>query len=144
MDTFRNHYTTYYNALRFTALWPYDNSFLKKVQRVMHPTILFTSIAIQASTLRMIEFTLSNLLQLLSFAFCFILGILRYVGFAVNFPVIRSVFENIENDTASLTDPVETKIMMDQIVDAKRVIIAHLAVAYAGVIIVTFTLLHVS
>ncbi|XP_076656410.1 uncharacterized protein LOC143361045 isoform X2 [Halictus rubicundus] len=134
MDMFRKNYNTYYNVLCITGLWPYDHTFLKKVQRVGYALLTVCCIVIQASTLRLVDISLYNLLQLLSFGFPMLLFFLRYVGFVVNFPVIRSVFDNIEYDCNSLKNPVEMELLMKQIVQSKRVVLSLLGLSCLGIV----------
>ncbi|XP_076288344.1 uncharacterized protein LOC143212915 [Lasioglossum baleicum] len=150
MDIFRQKYSIYYNVLYITGLWPYNQSIPSKILRMVFPLLTLCCIAIQVileikileitcslkimdlscekknskvSTLRLIEMSLYNILMLLSYCFPMLLFFLRYVGFVVNFPVIRCLYENIVKDYTTLSNPVESEMLTKQIVETGRVVL---------------------
>ncbi|XP_078051431.1 uncharacterized protein LOC144477580 isoform X2 [Augochlora pura] len=140
MDGFQKNYTTYYNVMCITGLWPGDHSLITKVQRFVFCLLTLGCIGIQVSTLALIEISLYNLLQVLSFTFPMLLFFLRYVGFIANFPV-KSVFDCLERDYVATKDPIEVDIFMKQVVGARRAIMALVALAIAGVFTMTVMIL---
>ncbi|XP_076655141.1 uncharacterized protein LOC143360310 [Halictus rubicundus] len=129
MEEFRKNFSLYSSILCFTALWPYDESRLGKVQRVTLPVLYLCLLAIQISTIKWVEKSLYNVLMMLSFTCPLILYFLRYVGFAANRSVMRAVFDSFSNDYSATTDPVELDIFTRQIIVARRVILAFLGLS---------------
>ncbi|XP_076378718.1 uncharacterized protein LOC143259586 isoform X5 [Megalopta genalis] len=147
MDVFRKNYSTYYSILSLAGLWPYDESLIGKLQRVVLSLLTLLCIVIQISTLKLVELSLSNIITLLSYTFPLLLYFLRYVGFVVNFPVIRSVFENVERDCKTLENSVEVDMLLKHMAEARRIIQAYvvmscLVAAYVTVSILLPTLLR--
>ncbi|XP_076288157.1 uncharacterized protein LOC143212829 [Lasioglossum baleicum] len=147
MEVFRMNFSLYSSVLCFTALWPYDESLLGKIQRVTISVFYLTLLAIQISTLRWVEKSLYNVLMMLSFTCPMTLYFLRYVGFAVNRPLMRAVFDSFSNDYSVTKDPVELDIFARQIKGAKRVILAFLGltavlIGYMSVLVLIPTILR--
>ncbi|XP_078050684.1 uncharacterized protein LOC144477098 isoform X2 [Augochlora pura] len=142
MDVFRQKYTGYYSVLYITGLWPYNQSLLSKIQRMIFPPLTLCCIAIQVSTLSVVEKSLYNILMMLSYGIPMLLYFLRYVGFMVNFPVIRSSYENIVNDYNTLKNPIEAEILMKHILKTRRVVLT-LIVLSGGVVAFVFATLLV-
>ncbi|XP_076656420.1 uncharacterized protein LOC143361048 isoform X2 [Halictus rubicundus] len=141
MDLFRQKYSTYYNVLYVTGLWPYNQSLFAKILRIVFPVLTVCCIAIQVRTLRLIELSLYNVVLTLSYAFPMLLFLLRYVGFVVNFPVLRCLYENIENDYTTLNNRIESDILTKQIAETRRVVLTLLALSLGVTLFVVATLL---
>ncbi|XP_078049131.1 uncharacterized protein LOC144476282 isoform X2 [Augochlora pura] len=134
MDAFQKTYSTYYIVLCITGLLPNDQSLKTKVHRLSFCLLTLFCIGMQVSTLRMVEISQRNILQMLSFTFPMLLFFLRYVGFIITFPVIRSIFEGIERDYVGMKDPMEMDIITKQVVEAKRVIMILLVLSFGGIL----------
>ncbi|XP_076656423.1 uncharacterized protein LOC143361050 isoform X2 [Halictus rubicundus] len=141
MDVFKQNYSTYYNVLNFTGLWPYNHSLTAKLQRVVYSVVTLCCIVIQISTLRMADMSVYNCVMVMSYGFPMLLFFLRYVGFVVNFPVIKCMFENIEKDFVALQNPIEAGMLMKQIAETRRVIVALVGLMCLGVLILFSALL---
>ncbi|XP_076378673.1 uncharacterized protein LOC143259578 isoform X3 [Megalopta genalis] len=147
MDEFRKNYALYSTLLGITALWPYDESLSAKIQRVSFPLLILSLIMIQISKLRSVEISLSNAVTMLSLSCPMFLFFLRYVGFVINLPITREVFDMIGNDWKATKNPIEIDIFMKHMAMARRVIVAFLGVscvlmAYVTVVILVPTLLR--
>ncbi|XP_078051558.1 uncharacterized protein LOC144477700 isoform X1 [Augochlora pura] len=147
MEVFQKNYSTYCSILNLVGLWPYDESLLVKVQRVVFSVLTLSCIVFQISTLTLVELSLSNIIVALSYSFPLLLYFLRYTGFVINFPVIRSLFENVERDCNTLKDSVEVDMLLKQMADARRVIQAYvvmssLVAAYVTVAVLVPTVLR--
>ncbi|XP_076656413.1 uncharacterized protein LOC143361046 isoform X1 [Halictus rubicundus] len=147
MDAFRRNYGVYYSVLCFTGLWPYEVSTLSKIQRVVVSMLTLCCIAVQIFSLTHVEITLHNLLTMLSYTGPMLLFFLRYVGFVVNFPVVRSFLQNMENDCKMLENPHEMKILLKHIEKSKFLVFIFLGMSFLGICAVVFlillpTLLH--
>ncbi|XP_076656192.1 uncharacterized protein LOC143360898 [Halictus rubicundus] len=147
MEEFRKNFTLYSSVLCFTALWPYDESRLGKIQRVTLSVLYLCLLVIQVSTIKWVEKSLYNVLMMLSFTCPIILYFLRYVGFAANRSVMRAVFDRFSNDYSATTDPVELDIFTRQIIVARRVILAFLGlslilIGYTFVVLLVPTILR--
>ncbi|XP_078037348.1 uncharacterized protein LOC144470268 [Augochlora pura] len=141
MDVFRNKFGVYYFVLSMTGLWPYDRSLLAKIQRTVFALVTLCCIGIQISTLRMVDTSVYNIVMMMSYGCPMLLYVLRYLGFVVNFPVIKCVFENIENDFVALKNPAELEMLTKQTIDARRVILALVVLMCAGITMIVVTLL---
>nr|XP_033332400.1 uncharacterized protein LOC117223911 isoform X1 [Megalopta genalis]XP_033332401.1 uncharacterized protein LOC117223911 isoform X1 [Megalopta genalis] len=147
MDVFRKNYTTYYCILRFTGLWPFDESVLSKLHRICFSLIPVSCIVIQANRLQYVEITVQNLITFLSFSCPMLLFFLRYLGFIINFPLVKSFIENIENDCATIQNPIEVKMLTKYIERTKLVIqlfigLAILTICALSLKLVTPTIFH--
>ncbi|XP_076655256.1 uncharacterized protein LOC143360367 isoform X3 [Halictus rubicundus] len=147
MEEFRKNFSLYSSILCFTALWPYDESRLGKIQRVTLSVLYLCLLAIQISTIKWVEKSLYNVLMMLSFTCPLTLYFLRYVGFAANRSVMRAVFDKFSNDYSATTDPVELDIFTRQIIVARRVILAFVGlslvlIAYTFVVLLVPTILR--
>ncbi|XP_078052241.1 uncharacterized protein LOC144478221 isoform X2 [Augochlora pura] len=129
MDTFRKNYTVYYTMLNVTALWPYDESLLSRIQRVLFPLLIISLISIQVIKLRTVEMSLYNIVTMLSLTCPMALFFLRFIGFTINRSGMRDVLTMIENDYKSVKDSVENDIFLKHIVVARRVIMAFLGLS---------------
>ncbi|XP_078051990.1 uncharacterized protein LOC144478142 [Augochlora pura] len=141
MDVFQKNYSTYCTVLSLVGLWPYDESLLSKLQRVVVSLLTLLCIVIQVSTLKLVELSLYNIVIVLSYTFPLLLYFIRYVGFVVNFSVIRSVFNNVERDCTTLEDPVEVDILLKHMADARRVIQVYVAFPSIVAVYVTISIL---
>ncbi|XP_078051785.1 uncharacterized protein LOC144477938 [Augochlora pura] len=141
MDVFRRNYTIYYCILRFTGLWPFDESALSKIHRICFSLIPMTCIVVQANTVQYVEITLNNLLPLLTFCCPMLLFYLRYLGFIVNFPMVRSFIRNIEYDCITIQNPIEANLLMKHIQKTKIVIKLFLGLAFTGMCCICLKLL---
>ncbi|XP_076382902.1 uncharacterized protein LOC143260644 isoform X3 [Megalopta genalis] len=143
MDAFQKNYNTYYTVMCITGLLPSDHSLKTNVRRLGFCLLTLCCIGMQVSTLRMVETSLHNVLQTLSFTFPLLLFVLRYVGFIISFPVIKSTIENIQHDFIATKDPMEMDIFMKQITEARRVVMV-LVVVYQLIIVLWMGLLSLS
>ncbi|XP_076228224.1 uncharacterized protein LOC143175075 isoform X3 [Nomia melanderi] len=147
MDVFQKNYRAYCSVMYITGLWPYDNSIVTKIQRVLFCVLTLSSMVIQASTIRMVETTVENVLVLLSFLLPTLLFFLRYVGYLSNFPTLKFGFENIQNDCMRLKDTIEVDLLMKEIGQSKRVlriliVLSCVAVIFAFAVLVVPTILQ--
>ncbi|XP_076378916.1 uncharacterized protein LOC143259626 isoform X4 [Megalopta genalis] len=141
MDVFRQKYNVYYSVLYMTGLWPHNQSLLSKFQRTMFPLLTLCCIAIQVFTLTAVEKSLYNILMMLSYGIPMLLYFLRYVGFMLNFPIIKSLYENIVQDYNTLKNPIEAEMFMKQVQETKRVVFTLTALSGGVVLFVFATLL---
>ncbi|XP_076384181.1 uncharacterized protein LOC143262201 isoform X2 [Megalopta genalis] len=140
MDAFQKNYNTYYTVMCITGLLPSDHSLKTNVRRLGFCLLTLCCIGMQVSTLRMVETSLHNVLQTLSFTFPLLLFVLRYVGFIISFPVIKSTIENIEHDFIATKDPMEMDIFMKQITEARRVVMVLVVVSSGGALLLSLIL----
>ncbi|XP_076378891.1 uncharacterized protein LOC143259624 isoform X1 [Megalopta genalis] len=124
MDVFQKKYSTYYNVMCFTGLWPYDHSLITKGQRVVFCLLILFCIVSQVSTLKLVEVSLYNSLQVLSFTFPLLLFLFRYVGFITSFPIVKFVFDSVEYDYLATKNPIEADMFTKQIEEARQVVTA--------------------
>ncbi|XP_076378905.1 uncharacterized protein LOC143259625 isoform X1 [Megalopta genalis] len=141
MDVFQKMYSTYYNVMCFTGLWPDDYTLITKVRRVGFCLLTLCCIGAQVSTLRMVEITLYNLLQTLSFTFPMLLFFLRYVGFVITLPSVKHFLENFGHDYDAVKDPIEADLFMKQAIEARRVVMLLLVISSGGMMLSIFLLL---
>ncbi|XP_076378899.1 uncharacterized protein LOC117225605 isoform X5 [Megalopta genalis] len=141
MEGFRKNYAVYYSVLFITGLWPFDQSLRSKILRTVFSVVILYCIGIQISTLRLVDMSVYNIVMVLSYGCPMLLYFLRYMGFVVNFPIIKCVFENIENDLATLKNPTEIELFSRQTLDARRVISVLIALMCAGITMIVVTLL---
>ncbi|XP_078051292.1 uncharacterized protein LOC144477439 [Augochlora pura] len=111
MDTFKRNYKVYYSALRIAGLWPFTQSIILTFQRIAFCAMTICCIMVQIVSIRKVEFTLRNILTMLSFTFPLLLFILRYVSFIINFPLMKSMFKKMEYDCNMIRDPDESEIL---------------------------------
>ncbi|XP_076382900.1 uncharacterized protein LOC143260644 isoform X1 [Megalopta genalis] len=140
MDAFQKNYNTYYTVMCITGLLPSDHSLKTNVRRLGFCLLTLCCIGMQVSTLRMVETSLHNVLQTLSFTFPLLLFVLRYVGFIISFPVIKSTIENIQHDFIATKDPMEMDIFMKQITEARRVVMVLVVVSSGGALLLSLIL----
>ncbi|XP_076378892.1 uncharacterized protein LOC143259624 isoform X2 [Megalopta genalis] len=133
MDVFQKKYSTYYNVMCFTGLWPYDHSLITKGQRVVFCLLILFCIVSQVSTLKLVEVSLYNSLQVLSFTFPLLLFLFRYVGFITSFPIVKFVFDSVEYDYLATKNPIEADMFTKQIEEARQVVTALVVLAVAGI-----------
>ncbi|XP_076656426.1 uncharacterized protein LOC143361052 isoform X3 [Halictus rubicundus] len=141
MDVFRRKYNTYYLMLRFTGLWPLDDSIFPKIQRTFFSVFTLCCILIQVNTIRQVEMTLSNILTLLSYACPMLLYWLRYLGFVTVFPLVKTIVQSISNDCVSMRNPVEAKILEKYIDKTRTIILMFLGLSIVGMSFIAFRVL---
>ncbi|XP_076378917.1 uncharacterized protein LOC143259627 [Megalopta genalis] len=141
MDVFRRNYSTYYCALRFAGLWPFDESILRKVQRIVFSIIPMSCIVIQVYTIQHVELTLNNILTLLSFTCPMLLFVFRYLAFVVNFPLMKSYIQNIQNDCITIQNPAEAMILEKYKTKTKRVMQIFIGMSVGGILMIILKLL---
>ncbi|XP_054009151.1 uncharacterized protein LOC128892641 isoform X3 [Hylaeus anthracinus] len=141
MDQFQRQYSTYYFLLCITGLWPFDNSVLVKVQRIIFASIILCCVIVQFTLLAAAEFTLQNTLMALSFGCPTLLFFLRYIGFIYNFPLMRFIYGSISNDCSKLKNLDEQNILMNHIAASKRLVLIYLRVSCFGIVCVCIVLL---
>ncbi|XP_078051436.1 uncharacterized protein LOC144477584 [Augochlora pura] len=132
MDVFRRNYSTYYCILRFTGLWPFDESVLPKIHRIVFSAVSVSCIMIQVSTIQHVEMTLSNILTLLSFTCPMLLFLFRYITFVINFPLLKNYLRNIQNDCVTIQNPDEVKILEKYRTKMKHVLQLFIGLSVAG------------
>ncbi|XP_076378913.1 uncharacterized protein LOC143259626 isoform X2 [Megalopta genalis] len=110
-------------------------------KRTMFPLLTLCCIAIQVFTLTAVEKSLYNILMMLSYGIPMLLYFLRYVGFMLNFPIIKSLYENIVQDYNTLKNPIEAEMFMKQVQETKRVVFTLTALSGGVVLFVFATLL---
>ncbi|XP_076642252.1 uncharacterized protein LOC143353089 isoform X3 [Halictus rubicundus] len=137
MDVFRRNYNTYYLILRFTGLWPFDDSILPKIQRTFFSVFTLCCILIQVSTLQHVEITFNNILTTLSYACPMLLYFLRYLGFAANFALVKSFLQDLQNDCAEIQNPAEAKILKKHMEKTRRIFLLFLCLSILGITFVS-------
>ncbi|XP_076378848.1 uncharacterized protein LOC117223883 isoform X3 [Megalopta genalis] len=85
------------------------------------------------STLKLVETSLYNSLQVLSFTFPLLLFLFRYVGFITSFPIVKFVFDSVEYDYVATKDPIEADLFTKQIEEARQVVTALVVLAVAEI-----------
>ncbi|XP_078039496.1 uncharacterized protein LOC144471383 [Augochlora pura] len=147
MDALRKNFSAYYSVLCLTGLWPYSDSLFEKIRRIAFCLLVLWCIVIQISSLKSVELSLYNILQLLSYTCPMILYFLRYVGFLTIFPAMRATFLVMDEDWSTSKNPVETNLISKHIVEARRVtlaftVLSSILAVFISVIILVPTLLH--
>ncbi|XP_076226747.1 uncharacterized protein LOC143174884 isoform X2 [Nomia melanderi] len=122
MHALWRNYGVYYSVMTYTGLWPYHQSILPTVQRICYSICILSCIAIQVFLIMNVDITLKRLLQMLSYSFPLLAYAVRYLGFIVNFPTVRSVMDKMQNDYDTLKDPNEAEILMRHVEQSKRVV----------------------
>ncbi|XP_076226742.1 uncharacterized protein LOC143174879 isoform X4 [Nomia melanderi] len=135
MSAGSNDYSLYYHGMCITGLWPYDNSILTNIRRILYCVITLVTTYIQVMTISNIEITLENVLKLLSWTFPMILFVQRYLALVVNFPLVKFIIRNLQFDCDTLKNPNEAVILRKYIELSKPVIFLY---AESTIVIVTF------
>ncbi|XP_076226741.1 uncharacterized protein LOC143174879 isoform X3 [Nomia melanderi] len=133
MSAGSNDYSLYYHGMCITGLWPYDNSILTNIRRILYCVITLVTTYIQVMTISNIEITLENVLKLLSWTFPMILFVQRYLALVVNFPLVKFIIRNLQFDCDTLKNPNEAVILRKYIELSKPVIFLYAVMAVAGV-----------
>ncbi|XP_076656421.1 uncharacterized protein LOC143361049 [Halictus rubicundus] len=133
MQAFRRYYTVYYCVLCLTGLWPYNESILSKIHRILVFLLTFFCIVIQVSSIKRVEVTLHNMLTMLSYTCPMMLFMIRYIGFVVNFPVVKSFMRNMQHDCDMLDNPIEAQILIKHIEKGRRIVFIFLGMSTIGI-----------
>ncbi|XP_011704526.1 PREDICTED: uncharacterized protein LOC105459882 [Wasmannia auropunctata] len=93
------------------GLWPYQNVWHMRIQRIYFSLSVVSCIIVQVSTFITSEFSLDLLLEVLSCTIpCFIV-ILKYTAYCVKIKSMRMIMEMIKYDWSILKDRMESEII---------------------------------
>ncbi|XP_076383543.1 uncharacterized protein LOC143260812 [Megalopta genalis] len=147
MDMLRKNFSSYSVLLSYTGLWPYGKSVVGTICRIGYTLLTLAVIGIQLSTMGSVEATSYNIATALSYSTPMLLCLLRYHSFLVNFPTLRSLYDNYENDLKSFKNLVELGMFTKHIQKGRRLVFVYIAIAcalsvFSFTIIMIPTILH--
>ncbi|XP_067211475.1 uncharacterized protein [Linepithema humile] len=112
MDFIGNRYYNIHRILlSLVGLWPYQDSKMKKIQRVISSIILVSSVAVQLVKFLTTECNLDLLVKILSIAAPCMAFVIKYVSFCVGAETVRDLMENVMSDWNLLKTEVEFEII---------------------------------
>ncbi|XP_026828750.1 uncharacterized protein LOC105285737 isoform X6 [Ooceraea biroi] len=98
-------------VLKALGLWPYQQSYLALVQKVLFGGILFTYIIVQLLAFFTTQFSTNLLLQILSIVFPTLFATVKYCIFVIKAEEVKQLMELVGNDLDLLKDDLEIDIV---------------------------------
>ncbi|XP_076379028.1 uncharacterized protein LOC143259658 [Megalopta genalis] len=147
MDMIRKNFSSYSVLLSCTGLWPYDKSVIATIGRITYTLLNLSVIGIQLSMIRSVELTSYNITTALSYSVLIFLCLLRYLSFVINFPTIKTVYRNYEENLSILKNPVELDMFRRHMVKGRRLIFMYIVISCGSAVfsitpLMVSTLLH--
>ncbi|KZC09912.1 hypothetical protein WN55_00558 [Dufourea novaeangliae] len=88
-----------------------------------------------------VDFTIYNLLTMLSYFCPMLLYFVRYVGFIYSFPSIRFMFKSIMADCVTLKNPIEVELLMKRMKATRTMFLIYLCFSCLAIALISILLL---
>ncbi|XP_039311370.1 odorant receptor 13a-like [Solenopsis invicta] len=130
-----DYYKLYRIFLLSLGLWPYGDSFFKRIYAIFCIFTLLVLITAQLLKLFTMEFNLEFVLNDLSFAIPSIVYLLKYSTFYIQSQKIKKLMEHIRIDWNALQDEEEIEIIRKNAKIARRYMYAFVGLAYPTTVV---------
>ncbi|XP_018313152.1 uncharacterized protein [Mycetomoellerius zeteki] len=134
MHAIERYYKINQIILKTVGLWPYQQSCLSQVQKILFISILVTFILVQLLVFFTKQYNTNLLLQILSFVFPILIDTTKYCLFIIQVDNLKQLLEQIQDDWNSLKDKLEINIMEKYACNARLFTIILMVYCYFGLI----------
>ncbi|KAL6448874.1 hypothetical protein ACFW04_000546 [Cataglyphis niger] len=97
--------------LKMLGLWPYQQSYLTLIHKVLFAGILLTFILVQLLVFITTQYSLNLFLKILSIVFPTLFGTIKYGVFIIQADSIKQLLEQVRNDWKLLKNKLEIDII---------------------------------
>ncbi|XP_067212463.1 uncharacterized protein [Linepithema humile] len=118
--------------LKSIALWPYQQSYFSRIQKILYVTIMITFILVQLLPFVTMQFNRDLFLKILWSVFPTIFATIKYCFFAIQAGAVKQLLEQIRNDWSLLKSKLEIDIIEKYASNAKLFTIIVTAVYITG------------
>ncbi|XP_036138645.1 uncharacterized protein LOC105832715 [Monomorium pharaonis] len=124
--------------LKTVGLWPYDQSYVLQLQKVLFISIPVTFIFVQLLAFITKQYNTNLFLQILSFIFPVLINIIKYCLFIIQADNLKQLLEQIQADWNSLRDKLEINIIEKYACNARLftivlIVYCHFGILFCGI-----------
>ncbi|RLU17320.1 hypothetical protein DMN91_009553 [Ooceraea biroi] len=118
--------------LKILGLWPYQQSYLAQLQKLLFSSVLLSFILVQCLVFFTMQFSTRLLLRILAFLFPTLFATTSYCIFVIQAKSVKLLLEQIRHDLTLLKNKVEIDIIKKYTGNMKFITMTSIVTSYAG------------
>ncbi|XP_025263481.1 uncharacterized protein LOC109610505 isoform X2 [Camponotus floridanus] len=123
--------------LKTLGLWPYQQSYLTQIHKILFAGILWTFILVQLLVFITTQYNINLLLKILSLVFPTLFGTIKYILFIIQADSVKQLLEQVRNDWRLLKNKLEIDIIEKYACNSRLFTMIVMAFCLLGVIFCT-------